>query len=258
MRYHRAGPGRAAALQAAAAMLTCGMAVSALAGCSGAAPLQHRSRDYRVGEPVRALVVRGHVGGIKVSGGDVGAVSVTERISFRDTAPVTTRRVTGGILTLDSSCPVHDGCTVGYDIKLPKATAVSISDNVGTITLRSLSGRVTAHTDVGNIDLVSVSGPIGVTGHAGQILGRDVSSPHAVAQVSAGRIDMTFSAAPATLTAVSTAGSVMLRVPASVSYQVHASTRIGSTQVTVPSSPTSPHVITATVTTGAVTVEPAP
>jgi hypothetical protein len=251
------GPSRAA-LQAAAAVLACGMAVSALAGCSGTAPLQHRTRDYQVGGPVRALVVHGHVGGIQVTGGDVGAVSVTERISFRDTPPVTTRRVTGGILTLDSSCPARDGCTVGYDIKLPKATPVNVSDNVGTIALRSLSGPVTAHTDVGNIDLVSVSGPVGVTGHAGQILGQDVSSPHAVAHVSAGRIDMTFSAAPATLTAVSTAGSVALRVPGGVSYRVHASTRIGSTQVTVPSSPSSPHVITATVTTGSVTVEPAP
>lgn len=255
--WHQAGAAPAA-LKVAAAVLTCGMAVSALAGCSGTAPLQHRTRDYQVGGPVQTLVVHGHVGGIKVSGADVGAVSVSERISFRDTAPVTTHRVTGGILTLDSRCPVRAGCAVGYDIKLPKATAVSVSDNVGTITLRSLSGRVTAHTDVGNIDLVSVSGPVGVTGHAGQILGQDVSSPRAVAHVSAGRIDMTFSAAPATLTAVSTVGSVRLRLPGGVSYQVHASTRVGSTQVTVPSSPSSPHVITATVTTGAVTVEPAP
>ena len=257
MRYRRAWPAHAAP-QAAAAVLVCAMAVPALASCSGAAPMQHRTRDYRVGGPVRALVVHGHVGGIKVSGGDAGEVSITERISFRDTAPVTTRRVTGGILTLDSRCPGHDGCTVGYDITLPKATAGSVSDNVGTITLRSLSGRVTAHTDVGNIDLASVSGPIGVSGHAGQILGQDLSSPHAVVHMSAGRINMTFSAAPATLAAVSTVGSVMLRVPGGVSYQVHASSKIGSIRVTVPSSPSSPHVITATVTTGAVSVEPAP
>jgi hypothetical protein len=250
----RAAPG---VLWAAAAVLACGMAVSALAGCSGAGPLQHLTRGYRVGEPVRTLVVHGHVGGIRVSGDDTGEVSVTERIGFRDTAPATTHRVTAGVLTLDSRCPAHSGCTVGYDITLPRATAVSVSDNVGTITLRSLSGRVTAHTGVGDIDLVSVSGPVEVTGHAGQILGHDVSSPHAVAHLSAGRIDITFSAAPATLTAASTAGSVTLRVPAGVSYAVHASTRVGSTRVTVPSSPSSPRVITATVTTGAVTVEPA-
>jgi hypothetical protein len=72
-----------------------------------------------------------------------------------------------------------------------------------------------------------------------------------------GRIAITFSAAPASVTAVSTVGSVTLRVPGSVSYAVRASTTVGSTRVTVPSSPSSPHLIVATVTTGAVTVEPA-
>jgi DUF4097 and DUF4098 domain-containing protein YvlB len=141
---------------------------------------------------------------------------------------------------------------------VPTATAVSVSDNVGSITLRSLSGRVNANTDVGDIDLVSVSGSIEAAGHAGQILGRDISSPHAAVHTSAGRIDLTFSAAPAILTAASTAGSVTLRVPGGVSYTVHASTTVGSTQVSVPSSPSSAHVITATVTTGTVAVEPAP
>jgi putative adhesin len=252
----RAGPARAVVL--VAAMLACGLAASVLAGCAGLRPLQHRTRDYRVGGPVRALVVRGHVGGIQVSGSDVAEVSVTERISFRDSAPVTTHRVTAGVLTLDSRCAALHGCTVGYRVTVPTATAVSVSDNAGTITLRSLSGRVTAHTDAGDIDLASVSGPVEVTGHAGQILGRDVSAARAVARMSAGRIDITFSAVPASLTASSTAGSVTLRVPGSASYAVHARTTVGSTQVTVPSSPSSPHVITATVRTGAVTVEPAP
>jgi Toastrack DUF4097 len=247
-----------AARTAAATLLAGGLAVAALAGCSGAGPVQHRVRDYRVGGPVQALIVHGHVGGIRVSGGDAGQVSVTERIGFLSTAPVTTHRVAAGVLTLDSHCPVVKGCTVGYDITVPAATPVSVSGNAGTIALRSLSGRITAHADAGNVSLASVSGPIQVTGHAGQILGRDVSSARAVVRLSAGRIDITFSAAPATLTATSTAGSVTLRVPGGVSYAVHASTRVGSTEVRVPNSPASRHVITATVTTGAVIVKPAP
>jgi hypothetical protein len=239
-------------------VLAGGLAVSVLSGCSGAGPLQHRIRDYRVGGPVRALVVHGHVGGIRVSGGDAGQVSVTERIGFLGTAPVTTHRMAAGVLTLDSHCPALKGCTVGYDITVPAATPVSISGNAGTIALRSLSGRITAHADAGNVSLASVSGPVEITGHAGQILGQDVSSPRAVVRLSAGRIDITFSAAPASLTAASTTGSVTLRVPGGISYAVHASTRVGSTAVRVPNSPASRHVITATVTTGAVTVEPAP
>lgn len=246
------------AARAAATVLAGGLTVAVLAGCSGAGPLHHRTREYRVGGPVRALVVHGHAGGIRVSGGDAGGVSVTERIGFLGTAPVTTHRMTAGVLTLDSHCLVLKGCTVGYDITVPPATPVSVSDNAGTITLRSLSGRVTAHADAGGVSLASVSGPLMVTGHAGQILGQDVSSARAVVRLSAGRIDITFSAVPETLTATSTAGSVTLRVPGGVSYAVHASTQVGSTKVTVPHSPASRHVITATVTTGAVIVEPAP
>lgn len=63
---------------------------------------------------------------------------------------------------------------------------------------------------------------------------------------------------PATLTATSTTGSVTLRVPGGVSYAVQASTRVGSTEVSVPNSRAARHVITARVTTGAVIVKPAP
>jgi hypothetical protein len=83
---HRAVTVRAART-VAALVLAGGLAVSALAGCSSGGLLQHRTRDYRVSEPVRAMVVHGHVGGIRVSGGDSGEVSVTERIGFLDTAP---------------------------------------------------------------------------------------------------------------------------------------------------------------------------
>ena len=74
-------------------------------------------------------------------------------------------------MTLDSSCPALETCTVGYVITVPKAITVRVSSNVGEIRLQSLSGQVTAHTNAGNIDLGSVSGPVEATGHAGSILG---------------------------------------------------------------------------------------
>jgi DUF4097 and DUF4098 domain-containing protein YvlB len=119
-------------------------------------------------------------------------------------------------------------------------------------------GTVTAQTDAGDVDLASVSGPINITGRAGSILGQNVSSASASLHVTAGTIDVTFSGAPATLTATATAGSVTLLVPGSVPYAVDASTSVGSTDVGVISSAASPHAITASTTTGSVTIEPAP
>ena len=69
-------------------------------------------------------------------------------------------------------------------------------------------------------------------------------------------IDVAFSAAPAMITATSVVGSVTLRVPGSVSYNVTTNVGVGSTHVGVNRSATSPHVITVGARTGSVTVEP--
>jgi hypothetical protein len=261
-RMHHAGsapgPLRLAG-RAAVAVLTAGLAASALAGCYvDVGALQHRTRHYSVPAQVQTLVVHAHVGGVHISGGASGTVSVTEHISFRHTVPVTTHRASAGTLTLDSKCPSLETCSVGYDITVPRAMTVRVSDNVGTIRLESLSGEVTAHTNVGTINLGSLSGPVEATGHTGTIAGQDLSSAHATLSLSVGKIEVTFSAAPASITATSSVGSVTLRVPGNVPYAVSTHVSTGSTEVTVSRSPASPHAITATTRTGSITIEPAP
>jgi Toastrack DUF4097 len=250
---------RRVAMRAAALVLTMGLAAAALTGCYvSVGSLQQRTRSYGVSARVHTLVVHGHVGRIEVTGGSSGTISVTERLSFRHTAPVATHKVTAGTLILDSNCPALESCSVGSDISVPRALAVQVVDNVGTVRLHGLTGPVTAQTSSGTIELDSVSGPVRVSTHAGQILGQDVSSEQAILRLSAGRIDMTFSAAPTVLSATATAGSVTLRVPRGVAYSVHAGTTVGSTVVSVTRSAGSPHVITADTTTGSITIEPSP
>lgn len=245
------------AIRAAIAVLAGAVALSALAACSvDIGALQHRTNSYPLSGQLRTLVVNAHVGSVHVTGSGSGQVQVTERISFRGTAPSTTHRVSAGTVTLDSRCPALETCAVSYDITVPRAMTVRVTSNVGEIRLRSLSGQVTAHTNAGNIDLGSVSGPVEATGHAGSIRGQDLSSPRATLHSSAGTIDVTFSAAPATVTATSDIGSVTLRVPGSVPYNVTTSVGVGSTDVGVSRSPASPHAITASTRTGSVTIEP--
>ena len=154
------------AMRLAAVALAGGMAVPVLAGCYvDVGALQHRTKSYAVSGPVQALVVNAHVGGVHVTGGAPGTVLVTEHLRFRHTAPVTTHGTSARTLTMNSTCPARETCSISYDITVPRATDLRITDSVGTIRLRSLSGKVIAHTDVGNIDLSSVSGPIELTGH---------------------------------------------------------------------------------------------
>ena len=247
------------AIKAAIAMLAGWVALSALAACSiDVGALQHRTNSYSLSGQLHTLVVNAHVGSVHITGSGSGQVLVTERISFRGTAPGTTHRAAAGTATLDSNCPALETCTVGYDITVPTAMTIRVSSNVGEIQLQSLSGQVTAHTNAGIITLGSVSGPVEATGDAGSILGQDVSSPRATLHSSAGTIDVTFSAAPATVTATSDIGSVTLRVPGNLSYNVTTHVGVGSTHVGVPRSTASPHAITASTRTGSVTIEPAP
>jgi Toastrack DUF4097 len=246
-------------VRGAALALCLGLAAAVLAGCYvSVGALQHRTRSYQVPGPVRALVVHGQVGRIDVTGGSSAAISVTEQLTFRQTAPVVTHRLTAGTLTLASSCPALESCSVAYDITVPPALAVQVADHAGMIRLHGLAGRVTAQIGAGIIELDSVSGPVEVSTHAGEILGQGVASAQATLRLSTGRIEMTFSAAPTALSATAAIGSVTLRVPGEVAYAVHASTTVGSTLVSVTRSAGSPHVITAGTTTGSIIIEPAP
>ena len=247
------------AVRLAAVVLTGGVAASALGGCSiDAGALQQRTHSYSVSGGLQALVVHAHVGGVHITGADSGQVTVTELLTFRHTAPRTTHQVTAGTLTMDNHCPALETCSVGYDITAPRTMTIRVDDSVGTIRLKSLSGQVTAHTNAGNIDLGQVSGPVEVTTHAGSILGQDVSSANITLRLSAGRIEVTFSAPPETVTATATAGSVSLRLPGNVAYAVDARATVGATHVSVTRNPASPRHITATATTGSITIEPAP
>lgn len=251
---------RRSLIKAAASALAGGLAVSALAGCYvsvSLGSLQHRTSSYSVGAHVQILVVNDQAGDVYVTGaGGAGTVRVTDHVTFRHAAPITTHRVSAGALTLRSSCPGLQTCAVSYNIVVPRATAVRIHDDAGTIRLDSLSGPVTASTNAGDIDLGSVSGPIDVTDHAGSILGRDLASAHAALRVSAGEIDASFSAAPAAITAVTAVGSIVLRVPGNLQYDVEANAAVGSTRVAVARNRKSPHAITATTQTGSIIIEP--
>jgi len=242
----------------AAAVLAGVIAASALASCDvSVGAMQHRTRSYSVAIKVHVLVVNAEAGAVNVIGSSATKVSVTERISFRQSPPTTRHAAVAGTLTLDSRCPALETCSVGYYITVPRATTVRVYDDVGSIHLQSLSGQITAHTDAGDIDLESVSGPVQITGHAGSILGQDVSSAHATLRTSAGEINVAFSTSPASVIATATVGAVTLRLPGSVSYAVRASASVGSTQISVSRNPASPYAITATTSTGSITIEPA-
>jgi len=236
--------------------MAAGILMAGLASCAlSIGGLQHRTNSYTVGG-VTTLVVTDQAGNVQVTGGNSAAISVTEHISFHGTAPPTTHHTASGTLSLDSHCPATETCTVGYTITAPRATTVRVSEGAGSVTLGSLGGPVTAHVNAGRISLSSLAGAVDVSSHAGSIGGQQLSSASASLHVSAGAIDVTFSAPPTALTATSDVGAITVRVPNSVQYHVTTSTTVGNVRVSVSRSSTASRTITASTKTGSITIEP--
>jgi hypothetical protein len=235
------------------------VALSALAGHHGSPTTtrQRQTSSYTVGG-VRTLVVTAHLGDVVVTGDSTDAVSVTQHVTFQGHAPMITHQLLAGTLSLTSHCPPSEFCSVGYDITVPRATAVRITDEVGTVRLGSLAGQVTVTVDAGQIDLNSLSGRVEALTRAGSIIGQNMSSARAHLRVSTGEIDVFFSTPPAAISAITDLGAVILHVPNTVAYDVATSAGVGHIGVSVTQDTAAPRTITTRTDVGSITIEPTP
>ncbi|MFE0461226.1 DUF4097 family beta strand repeat-containing protein [Kitasatospora sp. NPDC058965] len=214
--------------------ITAAVALSCF-GCSSPAGDRHREVAYGIDQPVRTVVIEGRVGDVQVTGTGT-AVRVTERQSYRSTAPQADHRVAAdGTLTLGYRCPDGD-CGIGYRVEVPAGTAVRIRNGSGAVRLDGLTAAVSAETGTGSITAVHL-GAGGATLHTGT-----------------GDVTAEFAAAPGSVAADSSTGDVRVTVPAGDAYQVRAAADTGTAKVTVPQSPGAARAIEATSSTGDVTV----
>jgi hypothetical protein len=214
-----------------------------LAGCGGlsqfgAGTHNPPAQAYTVTARVTTLVVKGGAGTIDVTGSDRGTIGVSQQESYGKTAPTAAHVISGTTLTLSYSCPSEFVCGVSYDVQVPAGVAVRVSSAAGAITLTSLAGPVSAQTSAG---LITATG---------------LTSPTASLKSDAGGIDAVFSAAPASVHASTNVGPISISVPGSASYAIDTHTYVGSSTVTVPKSPASPHAISASSDLGSITISP--
>ena len=255
----RERPAAGAALRLTGLALLAATAATVLTGCQNSAdPTQRGTTSYSVAGHVRMLVVSTHVGDVRVTGGATVAISVTQHVAFHGAAPTVSRRFADGTLSLSSHCAPDSACSVSYDITVPRATAVRVTDDVGTVRLSGLAGPVTVTVEAGGIDLSSLSGPLNATTRAGTITGRDLSSPRASLLVSAGAIDLEFSAPPSAFAATTGIGAVILHVPNTVPYRVTATATVGHIGIGVTQDTAAARTITISTKVGAITISGSP
>jgi hypothetical protein len=122
-------------------------------------PGTHRlTTVYRVSGAISSVVVTSHVGDVTVIGGSAGsAVSVTQEADYSSTPPVSSRVISGGMLTVAYTCQVQVVCGVAYVVRVPRDVTVQATADAGTIRLTGLGGRVTAKVKVGSISATGLT-----------------------------------------------------------------------------------------------------
>jgi hypothetical protein len=229
---------RAAALTAVAcavlpAVAGCGALKQFSAG-SHTAPAQ----NYTITGHITTVVINGDAASITVTGSNRKTILVSQQPYYSKKPPATSRRVTGTTLTLSYNCSTEVVCGVTYDVQVPRGVAVQAGSRAGAITLTSLAGAVTAQTD------------------AGLITATDLSSPTALFRSNAGGIIAAFSGVPSSVQASTDVGPISITVPGSVSYKINTHTYVGTSNISVRKSASSPHVITAGSDLGSITIGP--
>ena len=229
------------------------------------------------------LPVTGGTAGVSVDSGNLTVgPGAAGRLRLAGTAhyslvrsSVTWQRTRSGV-TVESRCPLPTGvCSVDFTVAIPVSARALLSDGSGDMTLRGLTGHVSAGAGSGNISAYGLSGTVAMGDGSGDIVGTALSGPevtlgngsgnisvtgltstHVVASDGSGDVTLTFTKVPSYVHVSDDSGNVTLILPPGETtlYRVKASTSSGTPVVSVPNSSASHHVITVTDGSGNITI----
>jgi hypothetical protein len=164
-------------------------------------------------------------------------------------------------------------CSFSFHAVLPAGKRAVLSDGSGNLTLRGLTGPVTAGSGSGNVRATVLTGTVSLQTGSGNITGSALSGPKVTLKAGSGNvafdslesqdvvvtdgsgnIDLTFTRAPTRVKVTNSSGNVNLVLPRGVRYQVNATTNSGNRNVGVLQTSAPDHVITVTDGSGNVSV----
>jgi hypothetical protein len=211
-----------------------------LAACTGGSTTTDQV-DYRIDEPVTALVIGARAAAVEIATGD-GPVTVTEELRWSQGRPSTAHRVEGTTLRLtEDGCGDDDArCEVRYRIRMPAATSLDVTAQAGAIRLDGLAGTVRVATEAGAVE------------------GRGLSSDEVTVTTEAGATSLEFAEAPTLVSTSTSLGAVDVRLPRTTAYAVDVRTSVGPSSVDVDEDAASAHRIEVRTELGAVSIGPLP
>jgi hypothetical protein len=174
----------------------------------------------------------------------------------RPTVDVTT---TAAGVSVTVHCPwfVASECSVDLTVAIPSRLEVTASTDTGNLTSNGLDD-LSLQTDTGDLQVNGGAGFLHLSSRTGDITGTAIDAPRVTASDQTGDVSLDFAQAPTNVSAQDQTGDVTVTLPAGgMAYAVSAHTQIGDTNVDVPTDPASTSEISASTSTGDVTVDAA-
>lgn len=187
---------------------------------------------------------------------------------------VTWHRTRSGV-TVASRCRFPAGvCSADFTVAMPAGARAQLSDGSGDMTLRGLTGYVSAGAGSGNVTVYGLSGTADLDAGSGDVRGSALSGPqvtlgsgsgnidvsgltsaHVLASDGSGDVTLVFTKVPSYVRVTDDSGNVTLILPPGRTlYRVDASTSSGNRVVGVPTSSVSPYRIIVTDGSGDITI----
>ena len=174
----------------------------------------------------------------------------------RPTVDVTT---TGASVSVTVHCLwfVASECSVDLTVAIPPRIEVTASTDTGNLTSNGLDD-LSLQTDTGDLQVNGGSGYLHLGSQTGDITGVAIDAPSVTASDQTGDVSLDFAQAPTDVSGQDQTGNVTVTLPAgATAYAVSAHTDTGDTSVEVPTNPASTDEISASTSTGDVTVNAA-
>ena len=174
-------------------------------------------------------------GRLTITGSGTHQVRLTGQLHWTGHAPAAAVRTdhAANALHLDYVCATDSPCTENYQLSVPAHTAVVLSQPSGHVIVTGLSGA---------LRITAASVDVSATG---------LRSPSLTAAITSGHLSAAFATAPRQLSLVLTSAQATVRLPGtSPGYQVSQQVVSGYVHVGVAQAATSPHQVSALITSG--------
>jgi putative adhesin len=211
---------------AAGAVLGAGLLLTGCGLQNIGAPTKEEAKSYDLTEKVSVLRVDSGSGDIVVTESARTGLHVTETMHWKGDKPTTRHPVSGDTVSLSYDCSdsVDWGCDVDYQVEVPRGMRVKVDTGSGDITLRAVSGELSAKTGSGTIDA------------------RELGGKKAVAETGSGDVELRFTGTPDDVNVGTGSGTGIVRVPDGT-YNVTTQSGSGDKKIEVTSDKASPRRI---------------